>query len=305
MSVRPRAKNKTWACGQQIFRNGPQARFGFTLVELLVVVALIAILTAMLMPVLANARDGGNRARCCVQLKELAAAALAYADDYSGRYVPAASDLYSTNPEGGKCRWHGWRSKRGKNFQAEKGPLWPYLGRCGGLKLCPTAKYLKTVDSVSGSAKANMFESGCGGYGYNAAYVGGTYYKNYGADSTGREPYEIASLASEIGRPSKTVMFADAAIATGPGYFQEYSFVEPPHHLQYAQGTCTVVEAGQSSPTMHFRHGGMANVAWCDGHVSCETMAFTWDGSNTYGADNRANNLGYIGDGDNRLFDNK
>ena len=305
MSVRPRAKNATWACGQQDFRNGPRARFGFTLVELLVVVALIAILAAMLMPVLAGARDSGNRARCCVQLKQLAAAAIAYADDYGGRYVSAAKDLYLTNPEGGKCRWHGWRAKRGKSFQAEKGPLWPYLGRCGGLKLCPTAKYLKTVDSVSGSAKANMFESGCGGYGYNAAYVGGTYHKNYGPNATGCEAYEIASLESEIGKPSKTVMFADAAIPTGPGYYQEYSFVEPPHYLEYSQKLGAMAEGGPSTPTMHFRHNGLANVAWCDGHVSCESMSFTWDGENAYGADNRSNDMGYIGNGSNELFDNK
>ena len=124
-----------------------------------------------------------------------------------------------------------------------------------------------TVDKVSGLNKANMFESGAGGYGYNAAYVGGTYYKDYGPDATGQEQYQIASLASEITHPSKTIMFADAALSTSGSTYQEYSFVEPP--INPSTGT------PGTTPTIHFRHNGIANVGWCDGHVSAEKMGVT------------------------------
>lgn len=312
MSVNDCAKCVYRAPGQDNFRSRPRACFGlyekssgFTLIELLVVVAIIAIMAAILLPVFVAAKEGGNKAKCASQLRQLLAASLAYADDNNGRYVPAARDLYSSNPEGGQWRWHGWRPRRGKNFDPAKGPLWPYLGKCGGLKKCPSSKYLKTVDDVSGINKINMFESGTGGYGYNAMYVGGTFYKNYGANATGYEPYEIASLTSDIARPSRTVMFADTAIATADRYFQEYSFVEPPHHISVDTSTGNVIETGASTPTVHFRHNNTASVGWCDGHVTAEKMGFTRPGTNVYGADNKLNNLGYIGSGDNSFYDNR
>ena len=158
-------------------RNGRRARFafysGFTLIELLVVIAIIAVLAAILFPVFASAKESGKQARCAAQLKQLASAALSYADDYSGRYVPAARDIYASNPTGGHWRWHGYRDKSKTDFDPTKGPLWKYLSRSSGIKMCPDASTLKNLKTFSGA-----FEPGGGGYGYNALYVGGTYYKN-------------------------------------------------------------------------------------------------------------------------------
>jgi len=55
---------------------------GFTLVELLVVVAIIAILAAILLPAFARAREFARRSVCLSNLKQLTAAALMYADDH-------------------------------------------------------------------------------------------------------------------------------------------------------------------------------------------------------------------------------
>ena len=55
---------------------------GFTLIELLVVIAIIAILAAILFPVFARARENARKANCLSNLKQLATAALAYAQDY-------------------------------------------------------------------------------------------------------------------------------------------------------------------------------------------------------------------------------
>jgi prepilin-type N-terminal cleavage/methylation domain-containing protein len=63
-----------------------EKRRGFTLIELLVVIAIIAILAAMLLPVLARAKESGRRISCLNNLKQLSLAALMYVNDSDGRY---------------------------------------------------------------------------------------------------------------------------------------------------------------------------------------------------------------------------
>jgi prepilin-type N-terminal cleavage/methylation domain-containing protein/prepilin-type processing-associated H-X9-DG protein len=68
------------------------ARCGFTLVELLVVVGIIAVLIAMLMPALGRARETARRVNCMSNLRQLATAWLAYAQANKGQLVPAENN---------------------------------------------------------------------------------------------------------------------------------------------------------------------------------------------------------------------
>ena len=63
---------------------------GFTLIELLVVIAIIAILAAILFPVFARAREAARKATCLSNLKQIALAAIMYAQDYD-EVLPTAS----------------------------------------------------------------------------------------------------------------------------------------------------------------------------------------------------------------------
>ena len=74
-----------------------RTRKAFTLIELLVVIAIIAILMAVLMPALKRAREGGKRAACLSNLKQLTLAWNMYADENDDRLVNGATGFSFQN----------------------------------------------------------------------------------------------------------------------------------------------------------------------------------------------------------------
>jgi prepilin-type N-terminal cleavage/methylation domain-containing protein len=75
------------------YRRDP-LRSGFSLIELLVVGAIILILVALLFPVLSKARARGRQASCTNNLKQIGLAIAMYKQDYNNADVPWISHLY-------------------------------------------------------------------------------------------------------------------------------------------------------------------------------------------------------------------
>ncbi len=66
--------------------HGRSQRRGITIVEIVVVLACLAILAAMLFPLLVYVRETADRTKCASNMRQLAQAFLSYAQDWTGRW---------------------------------------------------------------------------------------------------------------------------------------------------------------------------------------------------------------------------
>ena len=78
-----------------------RSRRAFTLIEILVVIAILGVLAAMLFPAFALVREKGRRASCVSNLKQIGAAMELYKSDYDGRFPYAVDPYDKYSNEGG------------------------------------------------------------------------------------------------------------------------------------------------------------------------------------------------------------
>ena len=251
----------------------------FTLLELLFVVAIIGLLLAIVIPAVRLAVFHADKTRSVANIRQLAAANNLYASEH-GHYAPWSNVQNN-------IRWHGARTADG--FDARGGYLSPYLGEEGEVRRCPV--FEKWTDDPEGV----RFDAGAGGYGYNAAYIGGRpsllgRSAPAGASRGSYVPWwSLGNLVNRVPNPSDVMMFASTAIARGGG------LVETDEAAPYY--SLTPGGLGQRmTPTVHFRFRGKALVAWADGRVTLEPpnegVANDW---NVYGENNEEYKLGWFG----------
>lgn len=108
-------------------------RRGFTLVELLVVIGIIAILIALLITSLRKAQMSAQRVACQSNLRQLGIGFLTYAGDHRGYWpMPALAytkPLTDSHPED----WIHWQAGR----DVTKSSILPYTGRNLNVLKCP------------------------------------------------------------------------------------------------------------------------------------------------------------------------
>ncbi|MEM8737367.1 MAG: prepilin-type N-terminal cleavage/methylation domain-containing protein [Planctomycetota bacterium] len=73
-------------------RPNPRDPLGFSLIELVVVIAVVALLIGLLLPVLAKARGAGEAAVCLSNMRQLATATTGYAHDHGQRLPQPSQD---------------------------------------------------------------------------------------------------------------------------------------------------------------------------------------------------------------------
>jgi prepilin-type processing-associated H-X9-DG protein/prepilin-type N-terminal cleavage/methylation domain-containing protein len=212
---------------------------GFTLLELLVTAAIIALLAALLLPALTRSKASARRIQCVQNLRQLGLASHMYWDDNAGNCFRYGG----TFTNGGQLYWFGWIGtgpEGQREFDITQGALYPYLkGR--NVELCPAFNYL----SVHLKLKA---ASASYGYGYN-----------WFLSAKLREPpVNVSRLRS----PVIIALLADAA--------QVNTWQAPASPDNPLLEEWYYVDNNRTQPNGHFRHDKKANVIFCDGHVAAE-----------------------------------
>jgi prepilin-type N-terminal cleavage/methylation domain-containing protein/prepilin-type processing-associated H-X9-DG protein len=232
-------------------------RSAFTLIEILVVIAIIAILAAILFPVFARARENARRTSCASNLKQIGLGLLQYTQDFDEKmpfsFFGAAGDSDATN--------YKWMDA-----------IFPYV-RSEQLFDCPS-------DALSPNYQ---FRSGqnFGSYAQNGAY---------GAAGDNQTPPRsstsyLVSLA-QIAQPAQTVWATDsnnsADLSKGGssggsyGFFWANAASNPGINAAPGSGYRQLQQIAE-------RHLETTNVLYCDGHVKSHKLDFLTQTKNVGG----------------------
>lgn len=214
-------------------------RAAFTLVELLVVVVIIAILSSLAFGGMKIYRGLATRSVCSSNLRQLAAATNLYCSEHGGFFPP----YVTYDGDGGRGWFFGYESSPSGTAEGDRvldreaGPLYPYITSVGKIEVCPGFNYGKAVWKAK-------FEGASYGYGYNW-WLGGKL--------AGAPLRNVASLSSG----SRVILFGDCA--------QVNTFQTPASPSNPLLEEFYIID--ERERTVHFRHGGRANVVFVDGHV--------------------------------------
>lgn len=233
----------------------PGLNQGFTLVELLVVMAIIALLVSIMLPTLSRARESARAIKCATNERQIGIMAELYRQDNKMVYMPGNRPHPSNNAM--RYAWPFLLIPYGPDIDAYKEGTGPATWRRsvyvqGNPYFCPTSKiYNSGAEFVD-----DLYVS----YGYNIGGVGHFVRENTTWEDANRKIKN--ALPSP---PSKTLMMIDNDYPTAnggkEGWYLAYPFKTLDHN-RHNRGK--VARAGY--PTRF--SGGFGNGLFADGHVA-------------------------------------
>lgn len=210
-----------------------RTRHGFTILEMLLSIGILAVLAAILLPVVNSAGQKAQTTTCMANLKTLWSAQRSYQSDHADSFI-----AYS-----GKDTWAWTAVLMAQGYLSE--PTKVYF--CPAF---PKTTDLKTPERVArrtgGNGGVNL-RGTYSHYGYNYNHIGGS--TRYTGDP------DLPARGSQITQPSRTILFVDTIYNAGAAV---------------PRGTFLAVDRPGSSHMPHPRHQGRFQIVFVDGHV--ETM---------------------------------
>lgn len=171
---------------------------GFTLIELMVVVSIIAVLAALLMPAIANARRSAMNVKCQSSLRQIGFGLEAYSQDYEGFVV----SLVAPESPGFNGNWHLQIMPYVDSKSSD-----PTTGRGGVFYGCPSWRGRRLA---SGSFARTSFGYGMNGYPGLPTITRSSNFRRYDP-ATGRGEWGLAQRfhQNQIVNPSGRLYMAD------------------------------------------------------------------------------------------------
>jgi prepilin-type N-terminal cleavage/methylation domain-containing protein/prepilin-type processing-associated H-X9-DG protein len=241
-------------------------RSAFTLVEMLVVMAIILILTAILFPVMVSAKKAANTAVCLSNMRQIGIAAQLYLGDHDDQYFPAARyepmtgyppqmtwigyDNANTNTQG--AGFYGDITKPAKN-PPRPGLLDVYITDLHIIKCPNQSPKIQSVLALNGfdpAIPSDYYTQNPGAAGqefgpsiFSSQYVGDTY-------------ETIGCSASLVEEPANTLLC-----------WEHLAFAPICNWLQRPDWYTSPPNVPEMTEHFNFLHNGGTNTLWCDGHA--------------------------------------
>jgi prepilin-type N-terminal cleavage/methylation domain-containing protein len=239
-------------------------RPGFSLLELLLTIAIIALLAGLLLPTLSGAREAARAASCLSNQRQLVLAWTGYANDHRDAAMPLASlvraqtspDAFS-NPQ--RRFWWGTITSNADAIDHDSGFLGSYLSASlatRGVYECPAQPWGSYRPQPAGLQTQQPTST----YGYNGYFLAPRSTPGWAAQIAFRPWQRLSTLSS----PSQLMVFADALL-DAPA--RNTALLDPPMLFDSSLGWLP-----NSAPTTAFRHArprdgsaGKAHAAHADG----------------------------------------
>ncbi|MEM7228464.1 MAG: type II secretion system protein [Planctomycetota bacterium] len=220
----------------KIADSGPRST-GFSLVELLVAIAVVSILLSLLLPTVSRVRGASRATSCASNLRQMTITVQQYALTHRAYPVAVRADNSS-----GSFEIHNWDWVTDTDDNVIRpGAMWAFSDRPDEILQCP---------SYVGPPNANDPYTG---YNYNTTYVGGE-----GSTVLPGWTYVRASA-----RPSQCSRAAHCAVfGCGGRHNGTNKFMRAPENS--VEGNLTQIYAGGQA----FRHQGGTNAAYLDGRTA-------------------------------------